>query len=87
MIWRILVDLLARLAWRAAIVAIVLFVRWRRSAPEASWVRDAHGPGWALIGDAGLHQDRATCGLDGDEQPRGAGVPLSEGGRSSSDPR
>jgi flavin-dependent dehydrogenase len=25
--------------------------------PEASWVRTACGPGWALVGDAGTHQD------------------------------
>ncbi len=28
--------------------------------PEANWVRTPFGPGWALIGDAGLHQDPWT---------------------------
>lgn len=33
--------------------------------PEASWVREAAGPGWALVGDAGLHQDPWTgLGMD-----------------------
>ena len=25
--------------------------------PEASWMRTQHGPGWALVGDAAVHQD------------------------------
>ncbi len=25
--------------------------------PETSWVRETHGAGWALVGDAALHQD------------------------------
>ncbi|HXY17744.1 MAG TPA: hypothetical protein VEH79_06220 [Gaiellaceae bacterium] len=28
--------------------------------PEASWVRETHGAGWALLGDAALHQDPWT---------------------------
>ena len=28
--------------------------------PEASWVRVPAGPGWALVGDAGIHQDPWT---------------------------
>jgi flavin-dependent dehydrogenase len=28
--------------------------------PEASWLRATHGPGWALVGDAALHQDPWT---------------------------
>jgi flavin-dependent dehydrogenase len=28
--------------------------------PEANWVRRAAGPGWALVGDAGWHQDPWT---------------------------
>jgi flavin-dependent dehydrogenase len=33
--------------------------------PEPSWVRDPCGPGWALVGDAGLHQDPWTgLGMD-----------------------
>ncbi len=28
--------------------------------PEANWVRTPFGPGWALVGDAGLHQDPWT---------------------------
>lgn len=30
------------------------------AGPEASYVRVPHGPGWALVGDAGLHQDPWT---------------------------
>jgi menaquinone-9 beta-reductase len=29
-------------------------------APEASWMRTPAGPGWALVGDAGAHQDPWT---------------------------
>ncbi len=29
-------------------------------SPEPSWVRAPAGPGWALVGDAGLHQDPWT---------------------------
>lgn len=33
--------------------------------PEANWVRDPFGPGWALVGDAALHQDPWTgLGMD-----------------------
>lgn len=33
--------------------------------PESSWVREPAGPGWALVGDAGLHQDPWTgLGID-----------------------
>jgi flavin-dependent dehydrogenase len=33
--------------------------------PEPSWVREPTGPGWALVGDAGLHQDPWTgLGMD-----------------------
>jgi flavin-dependent dehydrogenase len=33
--------------------------------PEASWIRQAAGPGWALVGDAGIHQDPWTgLGMD-----------------------
>jgi flavin-dependent dehydrogenase len=35
------------------------------SGPEPNYVRQAAGPGWALVGDAGLHQDPWTgSGMD-----------------------
>jgi menaquinone-9 beta-reductase len=46
-----------------------LAARLRRAAPagraeggppEPGWVREAAGPGWALVGDAGVHQDPWT---------------------------
>ena len=33
--------------------------------PESSWIRAAAGPGWTLVGDAGLHQDPWTGTRDG----------------------
>ena len=29
-------------------------------SPEPNWIRQAAGPGWALVGDAGVHQDPWT---------------------------
>jgi len=30
---------------------------WLGTGPEPNYVRTPYGPGWALIGDASLHQD------------------------------
>jgi len=40
--------------------AAVTVGRTEGGPPEASWVRAAAGPGWALVGDAGWHQDPWT---------------------------
>jgi flavin-dependent dehydrogenase len=46
---------------RAAIDGAALQGRLRRFAGAASFLREAHGPGWALVGDAGYYKDPLTA--------------------------
>lgn len=42
------------------LAAAVPVGRTEGGPPEANWVRAPAGPGWALVGDAGWHQDPWT---------------------------
>jgi flavin-dependent dehydrogenase len=35
--------------------------RWRGTADQPNFLRRPYGPGWALVGDAGFHQDAITA--------------------------
>jgi menaquinone-9 beta-reductase len=57
-------ELERRLARHAGLAGRLREAAWSGRAaggpPERGWVREAAGPGWALVGDAGVHQDPWT---------------------------